>query len=224
MTIRDWPEQERPREKLVSRGAAALSDAELLAIFIGSGRRGHSAVDIGREMISLHGSLGALLDLDLPELAAHSGLGPAKASRISAALELGRRYLACELEGRDALTSPRACANYLRARLAAYDYEVFACLFLNSQNRVIAFEELFRGSVARAEVHIREVARRCMKHNASAVIFAHNHPSGVADASRDDRDLTRQLQESLSLFDVRVLDHFIVCRGKTLSFAERGYL
>jgi DNA repair protein RadC len=224
MTIREWPEQERPREKLIARGGAALSDAELLAIFIGTGRRGHSAVDIGREILKERGNLRTLLDLELRELATHAGLGLAKASRLHAALELGRRYLACQIDRSDALTNPLACANYLRSRIGAYPYEVFACLFLDIRNRVIAFEELFRGSINGAEVHTREVARRCLAHNAASVIFAHNHPSGLAQASREDRDLTTQLRRALEMIDVKVLDHFIIGDGKPFSFAQRGWL
>jgi DNA repair protein RadC len=224
MTIREWPEQERPREKLIERGGAALSDAELLAIFIGTGRRGHSAVDIGREILKEHGNLRTLLDLELRELATHAGLGLAKASRLHAALELGRRYLACQIDRSDALTNPLACANYLRSRIGAYPYEVFACLFLDIRNRVIAFEELFRGSINGAEVHTREVARRCLAHNAASVIFAHNHPSGLAQASREDRELTTQLRRALEMIDVKVLDHFIIGDGKPFSFAQRGWL
>jgi DNA repair protein RadC len=151
-------------------------------------------------------------------------LGLAKASRMCAALELGRRYLASEFDERNPLGNPRACADFLRARIGSYPNEVFACLFLDSHHRVIAFEELFRGSINRASVHIREVVRRCIAHNAAAVIFAHNHPSGIAEASKEDREITDQLQEALYLIDVKVLDHFIVCRGSTSSFAQRGFL
>ena len=224
MTIRDWPEQERPRERLIAQGAAALSDAELLAVFIGSGRRGHSAVDIGRELILQSGGLRALLQREPRDLARHAGLGPAKASRLCAALELGRRCTASDIDERNPLGSPRACAAYFRARIGDAPNEVFACLFLDGHHRVIAFEELFRGSINRAHVHPREVVRRCIAHNAAAVVFAHNHPSGIAEASKDDRDVTDQLQEALHLIDVKVLDHFIVCRGQTLSFAQRGFL
>lgn len=224
MTIRDWPEQERPREKLIERGAAALSDAELLAIFIGTGRRGHSAVDVGRELIAARGNLRALLDLELRELATHAGLGVAKATRLHAALELGRRHLASEMDRTDPLTNPLACANFLRSRIGAYPYEVFACLFLDVRHRVIAFEELFRGSISGAEVHAREVARRCLIHNAAAVIFAHNHPSGDAQASLADRSLTTQLRRVLEMIDVRVLDHFIIGDGTPFSFAQCGWL
>ncbi|MEP6484659.1 MAG: DNA repair protein RadC [Rudaea sp.] len=224
MTIRDWPEQERPREKLIARGAVALSDAELLAIFIGTGQRGRTAVDVGRDILAQRGSLRALLDLDVRELATHAGLGIAKASRLSAALELGRRYLESQMVRADALRDPLACLTYVRSRLNAYPYEVFACVFLDSHHRVIAFEELFRGSLKGAEVHSREVVRRCLAHNAGSVIFAHNHPSGDVEASPADRDITLQLKNALESIEVEVLDHFIVGDGKALSFAQRGYL
>jgi DNA repair protein RadC len=224
MTIRDWPTDERPREKMLARGASALSDAELLALFFGSGRRGQTAIDLGRELLSQHGGLKPLLELEPAAMIALRGLGAAKACRLHAALELGRRYLASELQRPDALSNPAACADYLRARIAAYPYEVFACLFLDNRHRVIAFEELFRGSIDGASVHPREVVRRCLAHNAAAVIFAHNHPSGVAEPSQADRDITAELKRALALIEVRVLDHFIVGTGKPLSLAERGWI
>jgi len=224
MTIRDWPAAERPREKLLARGATALSDAELLALFLGSGNRGQTAVDLGRELITRGGSLRGLLELEPAALAAQRGLGTAVACRLLGALELGRRYLASEIERADALTNPRACAQYLRARIVAYPYEVFACVFLDNRHRVIAFEELFRGSIDGASVHPREVVRRCLAHNAAAVIFAHNHPSGVAEPSQADRDITQELKRALGLIDVRVLDHFVVGSGAPVSLAERGML
>ena len=222
MSIRDWPAEERPREKLLARGAAALSDAELLALFVGSGRRGRTAVDVGRDLLGAHGGLKPLLELEVAALAGQTG--PATATRLQAALELGRRYLASELHRSDALTHPAACADYLRARIGAYPYEVFACVFLDNRHRVIACEELFRGSIDGASVHPREVVRRCLSHNAAAVIFAHNHPSGVAEPSQADRDITRHLQQALKLIEVRVLDHFIIGCGTPLSLAERGWL
>jgi DNA repair protein RadC len=224
MSIRDWPAEERPREKLLTRGASALSDAELLALFLGSGRRGRTAVDLGRDLLGAHGGLKPLLELDAAALGGQSGIGPAAASRLQAALELGRRYLASELHRTDSLTHPAACADYLRARIGAYPYEVFACVFLDNRHRVIACEELFRGSIDGASVHPREVVRRCLAHNAAAVIFAHNHPSGVAEPSQADRDITRHLQQALKLIEVRVLDHFIIGGGTPLSLAERGWL
>jgi len=223
MTIRDWPLEERPREKLYTRGAAVLSDAELLALFIGSGRRGITAVDLGRELLLSAGNLKSLLDQMPAELAQRRGLGMARACTLHAALELGRRYLACELQ-RETLANPTACANFLRTRIGAYPYEVFACLFLDQRHRVLAFEELFRGSIDGASVHPREVVRRCLAHNAAAVILAHNHPSGVAEPSQADRDITAELKRALALIDVRVLDHFIIGSGAPTSLASRGWL
>jgi len=223
MTIRDWPLEERPREKLYTRGAAVLSDAELLALFIGSGRHGMTAVDLGRELLLSAGNLKSLLDQMPAELAQRRGLGMARACTLHAALELGRRYLACELQ-RETLTNPTACANFLRTRIGAYPYEVFACLFLDQRHRVLAFEELFRGSIDGASVHPREVVRRCLAHNAAAVILAHNHPSGVAEPSQADRDITAELKRALALIDVRVLDHFIIGSGAPTSLASRGWL
>ena len=223
MTIRDWPLEERPREKLYTRGAAVLSDAELLALFIGSGRRGMTAVDLGRELLLSAGNLKSLLDQLPAELARRRGLGMARACTLHAALELGRRYLACELQ-RETLANPAACANFLRTRIGAYPYEVFACLFLDQRHRVLAFEELFRGSIDGASVHPREVVRRCLAHNAAAVILAHNHPSGVAEPSQADRDITAELKRALALIDVRVLDHFIIGSGAPTSLASRGWL
>jgi len=224
MTIRDWPEDERPREKLQARGAAALSDAELLALFLGSGQRGRTAVDLGRDLLNTHAGLKALLEVDAGALAQLPGIGPAKACRLHAALELGRRYLASDLRRPDALTHPAACADYLRARIGGFPYEVFVCLFLDNRHRVIACEELFRGSIDGASVHPREVVRRCLAHNAAAVIFAHNHPSGVAEPSQADREITRHLRQALELIEVRVLDHFVIGSGSALSLAERGWL
>lgn len=222
MTITDWPASERPREKLLARGVASLSDAELLAVFINNGCRGMSAVDLGRQLLDQHDNLKALLELDPATLARHAGIGQAKACRLHAALELGRRYLAVELQRGQALTDPRACANYLRARIGGFPYEVFAVLFLDNRHRVLACEEMFRGTIDGASVHPREVVRRCLERNAAAVIFAHNHPSGVAEPSQADCEITAELRRALSLIGVRVLDHFIVGAGEPLSLAERG--
>jgi DNA repair protein RadC len=223
MTIRDWPTQERPREKLLARGAPALSDAELLALFIGSGRRGMTAVDLGRELLTSAGNLKALLDQEPARLAQQPGLGAARACALHAALELGRRYLACELQ-RESIVHPAAAADFLRTRIGAYPYEVFACLFLDQRQRVLAFEELFRGTIDGASVYPREVVRRCLAHNAAAVVFAHNHPSGVAEPSQADRDITAELKKALAMIDVRVLDHFIIGSGAPTSLASRGML
>jgi DNA repair protein RadC len=224
MSIRDWPASERPREKLIERGAASLSDAELLAVFIGSGRRGATAVDIGRALLVRHGGLKPLLDRGEGTLLDEPGLGVAAASRLLAALELGRRYLACQLREPQALAHPSACADFLRARIGAYPYEVFACVFLDNRHRILAFEELFRGTIDGASVHAREVVRRSLQHNAAAVIFAHNHPSGVAEPSQADRTITAELKRALALIQVRVLDHFIIGSGAPTSFAARGLL
>jgi DNA repair protein RadC len=220
MSIRDWPDGERPREKLLARGATALSDAELLAVFLGSGRRGQSAVDLGRALIVDAGSLKLLLDTpqDRPRV------GAAAWCRMLAALELGKRYLDAELRGAETLTDPASSARYLKSRLAGYPYEVFGCLFLDNRHRVLAFEELFRGSIDGTSVHPREVVRRCLTHNAAAVILAHNHPSGVAEPSAADRAITRRLREALDLIEVRLLDHFVIGDGEPTSLAQRGWL
>lgn len=220
MSIRDWPDDERPREKLLARGAASLSDAEILAVFLGSGRRGQSAVDLGRDLLVRAGSLKALLDgpNDKP------GIGQVAWCRMQTALELGKRYLDTELRSGEALTDPSASARYLKSCLAGYPYEVFGCLFLDNRHRVLGFEELFRGSIDGASVHPREVVRRCLRHNAAAVIFAHNHPSGVAEPSAADRAITLRLREALELIDVRLLDHFVIGSGTPTSLAQRGWI
>ena len=199
MSIRDWPENERPREKLLSCGAAALSEAELLAVFLGSGTRGLSAVDLGRRLLGTAGSLRGLLSLEPSELAALPGMGPAHASKLKAALELASRHLAQALDREDAIRDPEHAGHYFASRLRDHRQEVFACLFLDTRHRRIAFEELFRGSIDGAEVHPREVVRRCLHHNAAAVIFGHNHPSGVAEPSAADRAITLRLRDALTL-------------------------
>jgi DNA repair protein RadC len=220
MSIRDWPDSERPREKLRARGSSSLSDAELLAVFIGSGRRGSSAVDVGRTLLAGAGGLKPLLLAPQPK----SGMGPVTWCRLQAALEIGRRFLDSELREGEALTDPDASARYLKSRLTAYPYEVFACLFLDNRHRVIAFEELFRGTIDGASVHPREVVRHCLAHNAAAVIFAHNHPSGVAEPSAADRAITLRLRDALALVDIRVLDHFVIGTGAPTSLARRGWI
>jgi DNA repair protein RadC len=223
MSIRHWPSGERPREKLLQHGSAALSDAELLAVLLGSGVPGKDAIALGRELLQGAGGLGALLGRpDQPMRCA--GLGPAKRARIVAALELARRSLAEQLQALPSLGSPRDSGDYLSARLRHLPYEVFGCLYLDNRHRVLAFEELFRGTVDGASVHPREVVRACLKHNACAVIFAHNHPSGVAEPSAADRAITRELREALQLVGVRVLDHLVIGQGAPVSMAERGLL
>ncbi|OGT78292.1 MAG: hypothetical protein A3J35_00700 [Gammaproteobacteria bacterium RIFCSPLOWO2_02_FULL_52_10] len=224
MPITDWPKAERPREKLLSRGARALSDAELLAIFLRTGIQGKTAVDLGRDLLSRYQGLRTLLELDLQELSRNAGVGATKYVQLQAALELGRRYLETSLRRDTALASPGDTRNYLKARLRAYPHEVFACLFLDNRHRVICFEELFNGTIDGASVHPREVVRRAIYHNAAALIFAHNHPSGVAEPSQSDRLITRRLKDALGLIDVRVLDHIVVGDTEVVSFAERGLL
>jgi DNA repair protein RadC len=223
MAITDWPLQERPRERLLAQGPASLADAELLAILLRTGVKGKSAVDLARELLGRYGSVGALLEagaagLDTP------GLGNAKLAQLKAALELARRALKEEISSRDALSSPRAVRDYLRLTLSAREQEIFAVLLLDAQHRVIACEELFQGTLTQTSVYPREVVKCALRHNAAAVIFAHNHPSGVAEPSHADEILTRSLKSALALVDIQVLDHFIVAGTRTMSFAERGLL
>lgn len=224
MPIRDWPSPERPREKLLSKGPSSLSDAELLAIFLRTGVRGKTAVDVARELLSEFGGMRPLLETDYVTLGRTPGLGPAKYVQIQAALELGRRYLEAGMKRDSLLISPDSTRKYLKARLRAYTHEVFACIFLDNRHRVIEFEELFKGTIDGASIHPREVVKRALFHNAAAVIFAHNHPSGVAEPSQSDLAITRRLNDALALVDIRVLDHFIVGDQEVLSFAERGIL
>ena len=222
--IRDWPQAERPREKLLSRGAQALSDAELLAIFLRTGVHGRSAVDLGRELIGRYQGLRGLFSAAPEQLLKERGLGPAKFAQLQAVLELARRHMAEQLAERDALRDPGDAARYLTARLREERHEVFLALFLDTRHRVIAIEELARGTIDGASVYPREVLRRVIHHNAAAVIFAHNHPSGIAEPSAADRRLTERLQQALQLIDVRVLDHLIVGEGAPVSFAQRGLM
>ena len=224
MAIRDWPAGERPREKLLEKGAASLSDAELLAIFLRVGVKGKSAVDLARQMLEQFGSLRALLSADQKALCELPGMGPAKFAQLQAALEMARRHLGESLKRGKPLTDPAATRRYLIAQFRDLPHEVFACLHLDNRHRVIAFEELFRGTIDGASVHPREVVRSALKHNAAALVFAHNHPSGVAEPSDADRRLTQRLKEALALVDIRVLDHFVVGDGEVASFAERGWL
>ncbi len=224
MSIKDWPAQERPREKLLAQGAQALTDAELLAIFLRTGVAGKSAVDLARQLLGEFGSLRALLEADLAAFSAHLGLGPAKYSQLQAVLEMGRRHLAEGLKRNSALESPQQVRDYLKARLRHEPHEVFGCLFLDTRHRVLAFEALFHGTIDGASVYPRQVVKRALAHNAAAVILTHNHPSGIAEPSQADRLLTTRLKDALALVDVRVLDHFIVGDGEPLSMAEYGWL
>lgn len=223
MNISHWPPEERPREKLLASGAAALSDAELLAIFLGSGSRGETAVDLGRRLLKDGGGLRGLFvrTEPLPQL---RGLGTAKTCRLLAMLEVARRCLGSELKRHGTLRTPMDSADFLRTRMGGYPYEVFAVVFLDNRHRVIAFEEMFRGTIDCTSVHPREVVRACLRHNAAAVILAHNHPSGVAEPSESDRAITRELREALNLVGVRVLDHFVIGADAPVSLAERGLM
>ena len=224
MAIRDWPAEQRPREKLLAQGVAALSDAELLAIFLRTGVAGKSAVELAHELIAGFGGLRPLLRADLPTFAAGKGLGAAKYAQLQAVLELARRHLAEEMQQGDALSNPQAAERYLRAKLRDLDHEVFAALFLDAQHRVRAFEVLARGTLDGATVYPREVVKAALRHHAAAVIFAHNHPSGYAEPSAADRTLTERLKQALATVDVRVLDHLVIGEGAPTSFAARGWL
>lgn len=224
MAITDWPLDERPREKLLGRGADALSDAELLAIFLRTGVKGKSAVDLARDLLTRCGSLSALCSASEREVCELPGMGQAKYAQLQAVMEMARRALREKLATGNALNSPSAVRDYLRMKLQALPHEVFFVLFLDAQNRVIGSEEMFRGTLTQTSVYPREVVKRALHHNAGAVIFAHNHPSGVAEPSHADETLTQALKQALALIDVRVLDHFIVAGSGVLSFAERGLL
>lgn len=224
MSITDWPEGERPREKLLQKGAAALSDAELLAIFLRTGVVGKSAVDLARELLNRYGTLTQLFAASEADFCSVHGMGQAKFVQLQAVLEMSRRALQETLQRGDALNSPRAVRDYLQLLLAGRQQEVFVVLFLDTQHRVIATEELFHGTLSQTSVYPREVVKRALALNAAAVILAHNHPSGVAEPSSADELITGVLKQALALVDVRVLDHFIVAAGTTLSFAERGLL
>ncbi|HSW83588.1 MAG TPA: DNA repair protein RadC [Usitatibacter sp.] len=224
MSMAGWPPSERPRERMLAQGPAALSDAELVALFLGTGIPGQSALEVARALLSRFGRLSRLLSAAQRELRSLPGLGPLRAAQIAAVMELARRALAEEMKARDSLTSPAAVRGYLRLRMQDLGHECFFCVFLDAQNRVIEAEELFRGTLTQTSVYPREVVKHALRHNAAGVILAHNHPSGVAEPSIQDQALTRTLAEALGLVDVKVLDHFIVAPGACLSFAERGLL
>lgn len=224
MAITDWPEDERPREKLLQRGASALSDAELLAIFLRTGVTGCNAVELARHLLQEFGSLRSLLAAEQTQFCLGKGLGVAKYVQLQAVLEMSQRYLSESLKREDALTSPDLVKRYLQMQLRDRPYEVFAMLLLDNQHRVLQFCELFFGTIDAASVYPREIVRSVLKHNAAAVILCHNHPSGVAEPSRADRHITERLCAALRLIDVRVLDHFVIGDGDPVSFAERGWL
>jgi DNA repair protein RadC len=224
MAITDWPLDDRPREKLLSKGADALSDAELLSIFLRTGVSGKSAVDLARELLTRCGSLSALCAAGERDVCELPGMGQAKYAQLQAVMEMARRALKEKITNGSALNSPSAVREYLRLKLQALPHEVFVALFLDAQNRVIEVEELFRGTLTQTSVYPREVVKRALHHNAGAVIFAHNHPSGIAEPSHADETLTQALKQALALVDVRVLDHFIVAGSGVVAFAERGLI
>lgn len=224
MSIRDWPELERPREKLLSRGASVLSDAELLAIFLRTGCAGRSAVDLARDLLIEFGGLRQILESDQREFCRAHGLGQAKFAQLQAVLEMNRRHLSATLNTGQIFTSPQTVKAYLQAELRHQPREVFAILLLDSQHRLLAYKELFKGTIDGASVYPREVVKIALANNAAAVILAHNHPSGIAEPSQADRRITGRLKEALGLVDIRVLDHLVVGDGEVVSFAERGIL
>lgn len=224
MAITDWPEGERPREKLLQQGVSVLSDAELLAIFLRMGVVGKSAVDLARDLLTRFGSLNGIFAASLESLTAVSGIGSSKYAQLQAIFEMSRRALAEEMQTRDVLGSPSQVRDYLCLKLGGLQREVFMVLFLDAQNRVLAQEEMFSGTLTQTSVYPREVVKRALHYNAASVIFAHNHPSGLAEQSRADELLTTALKQALALVDVRVLDHFVVAGNTTLSFAEKGLL
>ncbi len=224
MAITDWPAAERPREKLIELGAEALSDAELLAIFLRVGVTGKSAVDLARDLLTQFGSLNGIFAATEYELSQVHGIGTSKYVQLQAIFEMSRRALSEQLQQRDVFKSPQAVRDYLVLKLGSLTKEVFLVLFLDTQNRLLASEEMFSGSLSETSVYPREVLKRALHHNAASVIFAHNHPSGIAQQSQADELLTKQLKQALALVDVRVLDHFIVAGNNTLSFSERGLL
>ena len=224
MAITDWPAAERPREKLIELGAEALSDAELLAIFLRVGVTGKSAVDLARDLLTQFGSLNGIFAATEHELSQVHGIGTSKYVQLQAIFEMSRRALSEQLQQRDVFKSPQAVRDYLVLKLGSLTKEVFLVLFLDTQNRLLASEEMFSGSLSETSVYPREVVKRALHHNAASVIFAHNHPSGIAQQSQADELITKQLKQALVLIDVRVLDHFIVAGNNTLSFSERGLI
>jgi DNA repair protein RadC len=223
MAITDWPSEERPREKLLHKGARTLSDAELLAIFLRTGIQGVSAVELSRQLLTSFGSLRALLTASKQNFCSYKGLGDAKYAQLQAVLEMANRHLSETLKRNDCLTNPADTVSYLRAQLRDHPYEVFACLMLDNRNRVIAFREMFRGTIDGASVYPREVVKQALADNAASVILAHNHPSGVSEPSQADIQITERLKKALALVDIRVLDHVIIGE-QTLCFSERGLI
>lgn len=224
MTIKDWPASERPRERLLAQGPGALSEAELLAVFLRTGVPGQTVIEVARHALDHFGGLNGLLSAPHSDLQKLAGFGPAKCAQMHAVLELARRALREEVKRDTLLNTPAKVRDYLKLSLRNERQEVFVALFLDAQNRLIADEPLFRGTLTQTSVFPREVVKQALRHNAGAVVFAHNHPSGLAEPSRADELLTRALKDALALVDVRVLDHVIVAGSASVSFAERGLL
>ncbi len=224
MAITDWPEGERPREKLLQSGAESLSDAELLAIFLRVGVAGKSAVDLARDLLKEFGSLNGIFAASERQISAVHGMGSSKYVQLQAIFEMSRRALGEQLQQRDVFESPGQVREYLQLKLAHLPYEAFLVLFLDVQNRLVASEEMFTGTLMQTSVHPREVVKRALHHNAAAVIFAHNHPTGMAKQSQEDELLTQHLKDALELVGTRVLDHFVIAGNQTLSFKEKGLL
>ncbi len=224
MAITDWPANERPREKLIELGAQALSDAELLAIFLRVGVPGKSAVDLARDLLTHFGSLNGIYAASAKEISLLHGMGLSKYAQLQAVFEMSRRALLEQIREKDVLSSPQQVRNYLILKLANEPKEVFMVLFLDAQNRLIGMEQMFSGTLTQTSVYPREVVKRSLHYNAAAVVFAHNHPSGIAKQSHADEMITKELTKALALIDVRVLDHFVVAGNETLSFAEIGLL
>lgn len=224
MTITEWPMAERPREKLLCAGAATLSDAELLAIFLRSGTRGSTAVDLGRKLLVKFGSLSALLSAGQAVLLAEPGLGPGKYAQLMASRELVQRVLMDTLVSQDVLDHPERVKNYLRLLLGSRDIEIFVVIFLSVRNHVLSVHEIFHGTLTETHVYPREILRLALLCNASAVIVAHNHPSGDAEPSLADLNLTEALQKALRMVDIRLLDHLVITAQGAVSLAEQGWL
>ena len=222
--IKDWPLAERPRYKLLRTGPASLSHGELLAVLLGAGPAGSNALTLAQQLLSQVGGLARIVTASTTDLGRVHGMGPARIAAIKAAVELGRRYLEAPGEARRSLQAPGDAARFFKAHLSDLPHEVFGCLFLDTRHRLISYEELFRGTVDGATVYPREVLKRSLHHNASAVIIGHNHPSGVAEPSEADRSITLRLARALALVDIRLLDHLVVSRDGHVSLAERGWI
>ncbi|WP_417690522.1 RadC family protein [Pseudidiomarina sp.] len=223
-TIKTWPSGERPREKLAEMGVAALSDAELIAILLGTGGRGRDVVTYARDLMATYEGIGGLLSAPADDLLQQQGMGPARVMQLQVVMEISRRYLAWQLRRDDGFTQPAMVRDYLTSQLRHQQREVFVVLLLDSQHRLLKYVELFHGTINPAPVYPREIIKLVMQHNAAAVILAHNHPSGVAEPSQADQRVTERLKKALSMIDVALLDHFVIGSGQPVSFAERGLL